>query len=112
MTDTCTFDLPVSSPRHTTQMPLGSLFDEPHGLSTTKPGRLLKHQIPIRTFAECTVGSPTDGSPIPVTTEASRPEIKWHRQRRVGWWPGNSTPGQLRSARVPRDSAKIWCLQR
>jgi hypothetical protein len=24
----------------------------PHGLSTTKPGRLLKHQIPVRTFAE------------------------------------------------------------
>src|ERR1700694_2711708 len=27
---------------------------QPHGLSTTKPGRLLKHQIPIRTFAEWT----------------------------------------------------------
>jgi hypothetical protein len=26
--------------------------DRPHGLSTTKPGRLLKQQIPIRTFAE------------------------------------------------------------
>jgi hypothetical protein len=25
---------------------------QPHGLSTTKPGRLLKHQIPVRTFAE------------------------------------------------------------
>ena len=25
---------------------------QPHGLSTTKPGRLLKQQIPIRTFAE------------------------------------------------------------
>jgi hypothetical protein len=24
----------------------------PHGFSTTKPGTLLKHQIPIRTFAE------------------------------------------------------------
>ncbi len=27
---------------------------QPHGLSTTKPGRLLKHQIPVRTFAEWT----------------------------------------------------------
>jgi hypothetical protein len=27
---------------------------QPHGLSTTKPGRRLKHQIPIRTFAEWT----------------------------------------------------------
>jgi hypothetical protein len=27
---------------------------QPHGLSTTKPGRLLKKQIPIRTFAEWT----------------------------------------------------------
>jgi hypothetical protein len=27
---------------------------QPHGLTTTKPGRLLKHQIPIRTFAEWT----------------------------------------------------------
>ena len=26
---------------------------QPHGLSTTKPGRLLKHQIPVRTFTEC-----------------------------------------------------------
>ena len=26
--------------------------DHPHGISTTKPGRLLKQQIPIRTFAE------------------------------------------------------------
>ncbi len=25
---------------------------QPHGPSTTKPGRLLKHQIPVRTFAE------------------------------------------------------------
>src|SRR4051794_7883935 len=25
---------------------------QPHGLSTTKPGRLLKQQIPVRTFAE------------------------------------------------------------
>src|SRR5215207_6332319 len=25
---------------------------QPHGLSTTKPGRLLKHQIPVRTFAD------------------------------------------------------------
>jgi hypothetical protein len=25
---------------------------QPHGLSTTRPGRLLKHQIPIRTFAD------------------------------------------------------------
>ncbi len=25
---------------------------QPHGLSTTKPGRLLKHQIPVRTFTE------------------------------------------------------------
>ena len=24
----------------------------PHGLTTTKPGRLLKHQIPVRTFTE------------------------------------------------------------
>ena len=24
---------------------------QPHGLSTTKPGRLLKHQVPVRTFA-------------------------------------------------------------
>ena len=87
------------------QIPLGSLFDEPHGLSTTKPGRLLKHQIPIRTFAECAGCSPTDGSPIPVTTEASRPEIKWHRQRRVGWWPNNQPRGTAHVARVPRDSA-------
>jgi hypothetical protein len=27
---------------------------QPHGLSTTKPGRLLKKQIPVRTFAEWT----------------------------------------------------------
>jgi hypothetical protein len=27
-------------------------FRQPHGISTTKPGRLLKHQIPIRTFAD------------------------------------------------------------
>jgi hypothetical protein len=27
---------------------------QPHGLSTTKPGRLLKHQIPVHTFAEWT----------------------------------------------------------
>jgi hypothetical protein len=27
---------------------------QPHGLTTTKPGRLLKHLIPIRTFAEWT----------------------------------------------------------
>jgi hypothetical protein len=26
----------------------------PHGLTTTKPGRLLKHQIPVRTFTEWT----------------------------------------------------------
>jgi hypothetical protein len=26
--------------------------DPPRGLSTTKPGRLLKHQVPVRTFAE------------------------------------------------------------
>lgn len=26
--------------------------DRPHGLGTTKPGTLLKHQIPIRTFAD------------------------------------------------------------
>ena len=25
---------------------------QPHGLSTTRPGRLLKHQIPVRTFAD------------------------------------------------------------
>ena len=29
-------------------------FRQPHGISTTKPGRLLKHQIPIRTFADWT----------------------------------------------------------
>src|SRR5262249_12847481 len=28
------------------------LAAQPQGLSTTKPGRLLKHQIPVRTFAE------------------------------------------------------------
>jgi hypothetical protein len=27
-------------------------FRQPHGVSTTKPGRLLKQQIPVRTFAE------------------------------------------------------------
>src|SRR4030095_12619720 len=27
---------------------------QPHGLSTTKPGRLLKHQIPVRMFTEWT----------------------------------------------------------
>jgi hypothetical protein len=27
---------------------------QPHGLSATKPGRLLKHQIPVHTFAEWT----------------------------------------------------------
>jgi hypothetical protein len=27
-------------------------FRQPHGISTTKAGRLLKHQIPIRTFAD------------------------------------------------------------
>src|SRR5437868_4552013 len=27
-------------------------FRRPHGISTTKPGRLLTHQIPIRTFAD------------------------------------------------------------
>jgi hypothetical protein len=27
-------------------------YRQPHGISTTKPGRLLKHQIPIRTFAD------------------------------------------------------------
>ncbi|NWJ46738.1 MAG: transposase family protein [Chloroflexi bacterium] len=26
--------------------------DQPHGISTTKAGKLLKHQVPIRTFAE------------------------------------------------------------
>jgi hypothetical protein len=32
--------------------------DHPHGISTTKPGRLLKHQIPVRTFAEWNDVSP------------------------------------------------------
>ena len=27
--------------------------DRPHGLATTKAGTLLKHQVPVRTFAEC-----------------------------------------------------------
>jgi hypothetical protein len=27
---------------------------QPHGLTTTKPGRLLKKQIPVRTFTEWT----------------------------------------------------------
>jgi hypothetical protein len=31
---------------------------QPHGLSTTKPGRLLKKQIPIRTFTEWTDAKP------------------------------------------------------
>src|SRR5713226_1217151 len=26
--------------------------DRPHGISTTKPGRLLKRQVPVRTFGE------------------------------------------------------------
>ena len=30
----------------------------PHGLTTTKPGRLLKHQIPVRTFTEWTDAKP------------------------------------------------------
>jgi hypothetical protein len=28
------------------------LGDHPHGMSTTKPGTLLKHQVPVRTFAD------------------------------------------------------------
>jgi len=31
---------------------------QPHGVSTTKPGRLLKKQIPVRTFTEWTDGKP------------------------------------------------------
>jgi hypothetical protein len=31
---------------------------QPHGLSTTKPGRLLKKQIPVRTFTEWTDVTP------------------------------------------------------
>jgi hypothetical protein len=31
---------------------------QPHGLTTTKPGRLLKKQIPVRTFTEWTDGAP------------------------------------------------------
>ena len=33
---------------------LFSPLRHPHGLTTTKPGRLLKHQIPVRTFTEWT----------------------------------------------------------
>jgi hypothetical protein len=31
---------------------------QPHGITTTKPGRLLKKQIPVRTFTEWTDGNP------------------------------------------------------
>jgi hypothetical protein len=31
---------------------------QPHGVTTTKPGRLLKKQIPVRTFTEWTDGKP------------------------------------------------------
>jgi hypothetical protein len=59
---------------------------QPHGLSTNKPGRLLKHQIPIRTFTEWTdvkpgflegdvvahCGGTTDGAFLYTETEQNR----------------------------------------
>ena len=33
-------------------------FPQPRGRSTTKPGSLLRKQIPIRTFADCTENKP------------------------------------------------------
>src|SRR5438270_9516790 len=54
---------------------------QPHGLSTTKPGRLLKHQIPVRTFTEWTDVKPGflegDLGPPPLPPSPP-PSASWH----------------------------------